>query len=184
MMRPTAIDDAAHVEDKAHTSMFATTEPFFQRRGDGGMLSSQNTDTMANESINNLGTLANNPIEIDLVNERGSVEDGSFDHPICVDAPVMSSAVNAETLQESFECPICFEPFLLSFGAKQSIAAPPNCLKTHHFHGGCLGRWLRKNKFCPICRAPVADFLSCSLVSFSRDGTPTVNLCGVANGHQ
>lgn len=48
------------------------------------------------------------------------------------------------------ECPIC----LGEFGAEDEIKVP---LCGHPFHEDCLGRWLRRQRTCALCRRDVAQ---------------------------
>ncbi|EYU18051.1 hypothetical protein MIMGU_mgv1a021968mg, partial [Erythranthe guttata] len=42
-------------------------------------------------------------------------------------------------------CSICLE----GFSGEEPLGMP--C--SHIFHGSCIGKWLRNNPFCPLCRS-------------------------------
>ncbi|KAL6597373.1 hypothetical protein ACP70R_046813 [Stipagrostis hirtigluma subsp. patula] len=46
-------------------------------------------------------------------------------------------------------CGICLDAYV--HGERCSVM--PNCI--HVFHKGCLAKWLRNSRTCPLCRAPV-----------------------------
>ncbi len=51
---------------------------------------------------------------------------------------------------ETHNCSICLDDILATTGS-----ATLSC--GHHFHIGCLGRWLVKNESCPYCRHEAND---------------------------
>mmetsp|Transcript_947 Transcript_947/g.1159 ORF Transcript_947/g.1159 Transcript_947/m.1159 type:complete len:343 (-) Transcript_947:933-1961(-) len=50
------------------------------------------------------------------------------------------------------QCSIC----LTGYEPEESIRLLP-CDKRHHFHSKCVDEWLRMNRTCPICRAPLYE---------------------------
>jgi hypothetical protein len=58
--------------------------------------------------------------------------------------PPAAAAAPAAVVVELLVCSICLDNFV--------IGAALTC--GHRFHGECVGRWLRRSRTCPVCRAP------------------------------
>ncbi|XP_065827653.1 RING finger protein 122-like [Oscarella lobularis] len=55
---------------------------------------------------------------------------------------------NSKTDVTNEACPICLE----DFNANETIYV---CSCLHGYHGQCIGHWLSRSIFCPVCKAPV-----------------------------
>ncbi|CAI9780905.1 unnamed protein product [Fraxinus pennsylvanica] len=56
---------------------------------------------------------------------------------------------SGEGLIEGTDCSVC----LSGFQENESLRLLPKC--SHAFHVPCIDTWLRSNKHCPLCRAPI-----------------------------
>lgn len=64
--------------------------------------------------------------------------------------PKLSVKTYSSTMNESSECYIC----LLNYNEGDELAELP-CNINHHFHEGCIKKWLKINNACPLCRKTV-----------------------------
>lgn len=60
-------------------------------------------------------------------------------------------------------CPICFE----DYKENDIVSKLPIC--DHAFHKKCVNSWLKKNRFCPLCRADVREKLFDKFGSFQSE---------------
>ncbi|XP_022846887.1 E3 ubiquitin-protein ligase RING1-like [Olea europaea var. sylvestris] len=58
---------------------------------------------------------------------------------------------SGEGLIEGTDCSVC----LSRFQENESLRLLPKC--SHAFHVPCIDTWLRSNKHCPLCRAPIVS---------------------------
>ncbi|KAL2551348.1 E3 ubiquitin-protein ligase [Forsythia ovata] len=84
------------------------------------------------------------------------------DHPIwnirrvglqqsIIDSITIFKYKSVEGLIEGTDCSVC----LSGFQENESLRLLPKC--SHAFHVPCIDIWLRSNKYCPLCRAPIVS---------------------------
>jgi len=64
--------------------------------------------------------------------------------------PKLPVKTYSSTSDESSECYIC----LINYNEGDELAELP-CNTNHHFHEGCIKKWLKINNACPLCRKSV-----------------------------
>ncbi|CAA2986079.1 E3 ubiquitin-protein ligase RING1-like [Olea europaea var. sylvestris] len=113
---------------------------------------------LRNSRRNNSGPLENSAREDFIDEDQGPV----VDHPIwyirtvglhqsIIDSIAVFKYKSGEGLIEGTDCSIC----LTGFQENESLRLLPKC--SHAFHVPCIDTWLRSNKHCPLCRAPIVS---------------------------
>ncbi|VFQ71320.1 unnamed protein product [Cuscuta campestris] len=55
-----------------------------------------------------------------------------------------------EAEEEAPSCAVCLEEY-----TEGDVITPLSSSCSHKFHNGCIAKWLRRKRTCPVCRAPV-----------------------------
>ncbi|CAI9767025.1 unnamed protein product [Fraxinus pennsylvanica] len=72
-------------------------------------------------------------------------------HQSIIDSIAVFKYKSGEGLIEGTDCSVC----LSGFQENESLRLLPKC--SHAFHVPCIDTWLRSNKRCPLCRAPIVS---------------------------
>ncbi|RAL37402.1 hypothetical protein DM860_000096 [Cuscuta australis] len=62
----------------------------------------------------------------------------------------VGSGLSEEEEEEAPSCAVCLEEY-----REGDVITPLSSSCSHKFHNGCIAKWLRRKRTCPVCRAPV-----------------------------
>jgi hypothetical protein len=66
--------------------------------------------------------------------------------------PPAADHSGSDDADDTNSCVICMEPYEAGGDGRSVLTA---C--GHRFHRGCFAAWLRRNRTCPLCRAPIDE---------------------------